>query len=286
MLRDTWAAVDGLTEHRYDLAALLERSVALDEWERVLASLLAPGFFRSNLHTQLAGMLFVADVEQSHRVTLDRQPPGFLDLSFPEALQHMLSRQLITPEEFDDLTDAERFRAFTMARVASGAIRQRALELLTEALEPGGIGIDAFVEAVRQDEIALGFTPAHHGYLQNVYRTATATSYNAGRYRMQTNDPVRAATGYWEYLTAGDNRVRHQHAALHGSVWAMDDPAARIIYPPNGYQCRCVMIAIGADDFTKDQLLLGRDAVDTAVTEGFRASPGEAIDSEAGATAI
>lgn len=36
-----------------------------------------------------------------------------------------------------------------------------------------------------------------------------------------------------------DNRVRPEHAALHGTVWRLDDPAAPI--PPVDWGCRCAI---------------------------------------------
>ena len=38
---------------------------------------------------------------------------------------------------------------------------------------------------------------------------------------------------------APDDRVRPEHAALHGTVWRLDDPGAPI--PPLSYGCRCAM---------------------------------------------
>lgn len=40
-----------------------------------------------------------------------------------------------------------------------------------------------------------------------------------------------------EFLTQRDNRVRPAHAALHGTFWRVDDPAAPT--PPLDYGCRC-----------------------------------------------
>lgn len=39
------------------------------------------------------------------------------------------------------------------------------------------------------------------------------------------------------YVTMADERVRPEHAALHGTVWSGDDRNAPI--PPLGYNCRC-----------------------------------------------
>lgn len=41
------------------------------------------------------------------------------------------------------------------------------------------------------------------------------------------------------YVTAGDKRVRHEHAALDGVQRPVDDPFWDTYYPPNGFCCRC-----------------------------------------------
>lgn len=41
-----------------------------------------------------------------------------------------------------------------------------------------------------------------------------------------------------------DDKVRPSHAALHGTVWRLDDPRAPI--PPMDYGCRCSLIHVAA----------------------------------------
>lgn len=48
---------------------------------------------------------------------------------------------------------------------------------------------------------------------------------------------------YWEYKTAGDDKVREEHAALDGLTLRHDDPLWDEIYPPNGWKCRCRVVA-------------------------------------------
>lgn len=67
-------------------------------------------------------------------------------------------------------------------------------------------------------------------------------SYSAQRYQL-----LRQSTKflpYWRYMTAGDDRVRMTHKALHGQVWAADSPVWAAIFPPNGFRCRCRVEAL------------------------------------------
>jgi SPP1 gp7 family putative phage head morphogenesis protein len=238
---------------------------------------LAAALFRANLQTNLAGQLFVRDVERRRLTTLaaDTGIP-FLDLPFDEAIAHFLDRGMLPREEFERLSDLERFRAFSMARVSGERMMQRALELLQESMVSGDIGLREFARQVRDGEAELGFTLESPHYLENVYRTATATSYNAGRLRQQTDADVLEAGGVWEYVTAGDDRVRSSHWPLHGKQWAVGDPDALSVYPPNGYQCRCVIVLV--DDEDADPAALSRTVdLGRVSTEGVRGPPDEVI---------
>jgi uncharacterized protein with gpF-like domain len=53
-------------------------------------------------------------------------------------------------------------------------------------------------------------------------------------------------------MTVGDDRVRPEHAVLDGFTARMEDPVWRKIYPPNGFNCRCIRVALLADELPKD----------------------------------
>ncbi len=42
-----------------------------------------------------------------------------------------------------------------------------------------------------------------------------------------------------KYMTTNDDKVRKDHAPLHGIIRAVNDPFWNIYYPPNGWRCRC-----------------------------------------------
>lgn len=49
---------------------------------------------------------------------------------------------------------------------------------------------------------------------------------------------------YLQYRTAGDNRVRPEHAALNRVTLPIDDPFWASYYPPNGWRCRCTAVQV------------------------------------------
>ncbi len=71
--------------------------------------------------------------------------------------------------------------------------------------------------------------------LQTIYRTNLQTAYMAGRQRQFDAEAARAP--FVQYLAVRDSRTRPAHAALHGKVFRLDDPAVDVISAPNGFNC-------------------------------------------------
>ncbi len=78
--------------------------------------------------------------------------------------------------------------------------------------------------------------------LNTIYRQNLQTAYMAGRYRRMLS---RSKTHpYWQYVAIDDGQTRPAHARLRGKVFRFDDPIWDIIYPPNGWGCRCRVRAL------------------------------------------
>jgi SPP1 gp7 family putative phage head morphogenesis protein len=79
-------------------------------------------------------------------------------------------------------------------------------------------------------------------YAELVLRNAVNTAYSAGRleeYRQTA--PLLGLN--WQYLTAGDERVRPLHAEYHMLVFPAGPEYERFM-PPNGHNCRCTWIVV------------------------------------------
>lgn len=84
--------------------------------------------------------------------------------------------------------------------------------------------------------------------LRTIYSTNIQTAYMAGRYKRMVGNATDRP--YWRYVAIMDGRTRPKHRELHGRVFRWDDPVWRVIYPPNGFGCRCRVVAMTADEFT------------------------------------
>lgn len=82
----------------------------------------------------------------------------------------------------------------------------------------------------------------NNDYLRTEYDFAWNTSHNAAQYHRML--AIKEQFPTWQYLTAGDERVRPAHKVLHGMKFKADDPAFDTIYPPNGWGCRCYVKAL------------------------------------------
>lgn len=82
--------------------------------------------------------------------------------------------------------------------------------------------------------------------LQTIYRANLQTAYMAGRFQSQLENADDRP--YWKYVAILDGRTRPSHRAMNGKVFRYDDPFWSSFYPPNGWNCRCRVVALSADD--------------------------------------
>ena len=85
--------------------------------------------------------------------------------------------------------------------------------------------------------------------LNTIYRVNMQSAYSAARYqRLRDNVDNRP---YWQYSAVGDARTRPAHLALSGKIYRYDDPFWATFYPPNGFNCRCTVIALSDRDLAR-----------------------------------
>ncbi|MGL9774579.1 MAG: phage head morphogenesis protein [Sodalis sp. (in: enterobacteria)] len=85
--------------------------------------------------------------------------------------------------------------------------------------------------------------------LKTIFRTNTQSAYMAGRYqRLRENVDQRP---YWRYVAVMDSHTRPGHAAGHGRVFRYDNTGWDTLFPLNGYNCRCRVRALTADQLAR-----------------------------------
>ena len=82
--------------------------------------------------------------------------------------------------------------------------------------------------------------------LQTIYRTNMASAYAAGQWDSIVDQADLAP--YLLYDAVMDERTRPQHAAWNGTMLPITHDWWKTHYPPNGWNCRCTVIQLSADE--------------------------------------
>ena len=100
-------------------------------------------------------------------------------------------------------------------------------------------------------------------YLEAEYQFAVHSAQSAANWaNLQEN-----TSQYWlEYRTAGDERVRANHAVLNGICLPKDDDFWTEYYPPNGWRCRCVAVEVLARENTLSDSKKAKELGEKATT--------------------
>lgn len=80
--------------------------------------------------------------------------------------------------------------------------------------------------------------------LRTIFRTNLKQAYSAGHWA--EIQATKEAGPYLMYDAVQDDATRDEHAAWDGTVLPVDDPWWLTHMPPNGYNCRCGVIQLGA----------------------------------------
>ena len=82
-----------------------------------------------------------------------------------------------------------------------------------------------------------------------------------------------------QYRTAGDDRVREEHAALDGITLPPSDPFWDSYLPPNGWNCRCTTVQVRRGKYPQSDpaaaMAAGARCTDTPKKQIFRFNPGK-----------
>ena len=95
-----------------------------------------------------------------------------------------------------------------------------------------GIGFKEFYLAANR--ITTVFNKTH---LETEYQSAMRIGSSSREYYSMLE--AKDVFPFWEYLTVEDEHVRDSHKLLHGVILPYNDPLWNIIFPPNGWNCRC-----------------------------------------------
>jgi len=169
------------------------------------------------------------------------------DVDVAAAIAFLKNKKALSDEEYSALEETYQRRAFAVAGVESAGLNERIKEILVDAVEKGGTK-DDFAAAVKSAFEAEGLSPLSRAHSDIVFRQNVMSAYAAGRWEALQSAPVKDVIPAYMYVTIGDDKVRPAHAAMHGRIFAADDPIWLVWWPPNGFRCRCWVVGVDRFD--------------------------------------
>lgn len=159
-------------------------------------------------------------------------------LPFDEAITFFRGKTNLSPEAFYALTEAARFKAFTVAVGSEEIIVESIRDLVDMALAEG-LSLPAFQAQAAEVLSRAGVAAAEPWYWSTIYRTNLQTAYQAGRWQQSSDPVVKAERPYLRYISARLPTSRPSHVEKHGKVYPQDHPFWDRWYPPCGFNCFC-----------------------------------------------
>ena len=182
-----------------------------------------------------------------------------------EAAAYMAGRDsLKISYDWRDVWQEEHAQQFTVSRLARLDLMQSVREQITRSVggdltrrdfmrngeeilaKAGWWGEKTVIDPETGDAVTTTFNPPR---LKLIFDVNTRTAYSAGQWeRVQR---TKATHPYIRYVTKGDERVRASHAAWNNLVLPVDHPFWLTHWPPNGWRCRCRVVAISQRDYDR-----------------------------------
>ena len=187
-----------------------------------------------------------------------------------EALSEPLRNLSVSQEIPPELTAALDENIFWF----SGFKTHHELVEASQMLKDGNGGFKPF-EQFSRDVEAIDST-YNRNYLQAEYNFATASTQMAVKGKEWEKDGDRYDL---QYRTAGDDRVREEHAALDGTTLPPSDPFWNHYLPPNGWNCRCTTVQVRKGKYprsdSKEAIARGQACTAKPKQQIFRFNPGK-----------
>jgi SPP1 gp7 family putative phage head morphogenesis protein len=194
---------------------------------------------------------------------------------FHEAIDAFRRRVPMTKDQWDELDDAQREQAFTVAGVAQADLVSQVYEAIDSAIENGD-DIDDFKARV-SDMLAGQWGGDSPSRVETIFRTNLSSAYNAGRHAVFSAPAVKEARPYFRYEAIDDAELEECDicAPCLGVVLPQDDPWWSEHMPPQHFNCRCSFSAISAEEAGENDDAVDEEGPDVDADDGFGDRPSE-----------
>lgn len=158
------------------------------------------------------------------------------DSAFRRGLRTIQRRIFLTDAQ---LREMERQADAHVVRVLATVFEdtQRALAAEVAAIHAEGLHVREGVKRLTKLLADRGLTLSNPYQIETIYRTQTQLAFAAGKAEWDQQPAVQNILWGYKYITAGDDRVRPEHAVLDGITLPKDDPWWLSNKPPLGWAC-------------------------------------------------
>lgn len=111
-----------------------------------------------------------------------------------------------------------------------------------------GMNLGQSVKLVNKTIRKAGTSINNPYHLETIYKTRINMEFNAGIWDASQSLIADGKVWGFEYVTMGDNKVRPEHELLEGTKLPFNHPLWDVIWPPNGWNCRCSILQVFADE--------------------------------------
>lgn len=211
-------------------------------------------------------------------------------LAIPEAVQFLIDRAALDEGSAMQVMEQYGNNALNVTTAIGDDAEQAARAAVHSIVSQGLTGGDAR-RVMSQHLIAAGvlgpglpgqpFIAGRH--IETLVRTQTRMAHSAGGRMVDKSPEIADILWGYEYVTVGDDRVRAEHVAMDGMRQPVEWPGWATYTPPNGFNCRCRIVRIFADEIEEDIEAITEDADSEAQAradvaqykDGLRVPPGE-----------
>ncbi|MCK4786217.1 MAG: DUF935 family protein [Desulfobacteraceae bacterium] len=192
------------------------------------------------------------------------KPSKFAEEYVPdEALAALAKKTGISKADFDALAAEVKAQSFTVAGLEKATIDKEVKTLLMQSLKAGddfkafnfklGEKFIKYAMPVYGGVGAVGDTILDY-HAETIFRNGVMDAYNEGRHEQLLDPDVSEIFPAMRLSAVRDGRTRPIHAMADGLTFMVNDPVWRRLRPPNGHNCREVLIPISKWDFTREML--------------------------------
>lgn len=191
---------------------------------------------------------------------------------YDEAVGFMQNRLKLKPTELARLKAIYGDTATAVTRNLGTVVESNA-KLAADTIITEGMHVREGTVYLREALRSGGLDSPHPWLLETLVRTQIALAYSAGRWNGNQDPVISNVLWGYDYVTAGDDRVRPTHEAMDGASYPKEHPFWSENWPPNGFNCRCDTIEIFKDEKPKTKAV-----AEVEVVDGIEVIPGADVD--------